>query len=75
MSNDDKKDIAQLTAKEREILKRLKQGKDAWDISKILGVSLDIVEYHIENIFQKLNVVNRDQAVAVAGEQGIIDVD
>ena len=75
LSNDIRKDIAQLTAKEKEILKWLKQGKDAWDISKILAVSLDTVEYHIENIFQELDVVNRYQAIAVAGEQGIIDVD
>ena len=75
LSNDNKKDIVHLTAKEKEILKWLKQGKDAWDISKILAVSLDTVEYHIENIFQKLDVVNRHQAVAVAGERGIIDVD
>jgi DNA-binding CsgD family transcriptional regulator len=75
LSNDNKKAIAQLTAKEKEILKRLKQGKDAWDISQILAVSLDTVEYHIENIFQKLDVVNRHQAVAVASERGIIDVD
>lgn len=65
------KDIA-LTVREKEVLKWIGQGKSTWDISVILGISERTVKFHVRNIMQKLDVVSRAQAVAVAVEQGMI---
>ena len=42
---------------------------------KILGISERTVKFHIKNIMQKLDVVSRPQAVAVAIEQGLIEIE
>ena len=64
-----------LSTREKEVLNWLKQGKSSWDISVILGISESTVNYHVYNIMQKLEVVNRPQAVAVAVRLGLIDLD
>ncbi|TAL72555.1 MAG: response regulator transcription factor [Bacteroidetes bacterium] len=61
-----------LTNREKEVLKWLKEGKSTWDISKILRISRYTVDFHIKNLFRKLSVVNRTQAVSEAFRQGII---
>ena len=66
---------ALLTAREREVLEWVKQGKSSWDISGILGISERTVNFHIYNVMNKLEVVNRAQAVAVATNLGMISVD
>ncbi len=61
-----------LTGCEREILLWLKEGKSSWDISQILDKSMRTVNYHIYNIIQKLEAMNRTQAVAIAIKMGLI---
>ena len=61
-----------LSNREKEVLKWLKEGKRSWDISRILQISRNTVNFHIKNLFKKLNVVNRTQAVSEAMRQGII---
>ena len=68
------KDI-DLSTREKEVLNWLKLGKSSWDISVILGISERTVNFHIYNMMQKLEVVNRPQAVAAALYLGLIDVD
>ena len=68
-----KKDII-LSSRQKEVLNWIKEGKSTWDISVILGISERTVKFHADTIMQKLNVVNRAQAVAVAFEQGLIDI-
>lgn len=65
---------ARLTAREIEVLNWLKQGKSSWDISTILHVSKRTIDYHVANIKQKLDAVNRAQAVAIAVDRGIIQL-
>ena len=67
------KRAANLTAREREILRWLKEGKSSWDISKIFGISARTVNYHVTNVKQKLDAVSRAQAVAIGVEQGLIE--
>lgn len=62
-----------LTAREREVLRWVKEGKSSWDISKIFGISARTVNYHITNVKQKLDAVSRAQAVAIGVEQGLIE--
>lgn len=64
-----------LSPREKEILKWVKEGKTSWNISVILNISERTVNFHIDNIKQKLNVMNRAQAVAVALKWRLIDID
>lgn len=70
-----KKSASPLSRREIEVLNWLKQGKSSWDISMILRISERTVNYHINNIKQKLDAVNRLQAVAVAVQQGLIEIE
>jgi DNA-binding CsgD family transcriptional regulator len=67
--------IIVLSNREKEVLNWLKQGKSSWDISVILGISERTVNYHVYNVMQKLEAINRPQAVATALHLGLIDVD
>lgn len=55
-----------LTKRENEVLKWLAQGKTSWEIAVILKVAEVTVNFHVNNIKTKLNVVSRSHAVAVA---------
>lgn len=55
-----------LSARQREILHWLQEGKTNWEIAKILGLSELNVKYHIDQIFLKLEVRSRAHAVAKA---------
>lgn len=63
-----------LTSREKEILCWLKEGKTTWDISTILSLSQYTVQYHLKNIYHKLNVTSRTHAVAIAIERRLIDL-
>ncbi len=62
-----------ISQRETEVLNWLKKGKSSWDISVILRISESTVNYHIYNIVQKLGVVNRAQALAVAAHMGLLN--
>ncbi|ATQ70960.1 helix-turn-helix transcriptional regulator (plasmid) [Methylosinus trichosporium OB3b] len=63
---------AELTPRQIEILEWLRQGKTNWEISVILGMSVDNVKYHVKQITRKLQVANRTQAVAEAASRSVI---
>lgn len=63
-----------LSRREKEVIDWLKQGKSSWEISAVLKISERTVNFHVANIMQKLGVVNRAQAVAVAARYGLIDI-
>ncbi|MGO9499757.1 MAG: helix-turn-helix domain-containing protein [Solirubrobacteraceae bacterium] len=69
----DKGDL--ISSREKEVLGWLKQGKSSWEISVILNISERTVNFHIYNIMQKLEAVNRPHAVAVAASLGLIEFD
>ena len=54
-----------LTAREKEILTWIRDGKSTGEISTVLDISQDTVKYHVKNIFQKLNATSRTQAIAM----------
>lgn len=60
----DGKDKIDLTDRESEILKELVTGKSYQAIGKSIHLSEDGVRYHIRNIYKKLHVNSRSQAVA-----------
>lgn len=63
-----------LTDREAEVLHSLTQGINYKQISKMLFISESTVKTHINNIFTKLNVNDRTQAVLYALKHGIESV-
>jgi LuxR family quorum sensing-dependent transcriptional regulator len=61
-----------LSERELEILGWIAQGKTAWEIGEILGISSRTVNTHSQAAFQKLGAVNRTQATAIALRQRLI---
>lgn len=53
-----------LTARERDCLAWVAEGKSDWDISVILGISEGTARFHVDNARRKLDAVNRAHAVA-----------
>ena len=66
---------AELSSREKEILNWVKDGKSTWEISMILSISTNTVQFHMKNIMEKLQVVSRSQAVAVALQNGLLHIE
>jgi two-component system NarL family response regulator len=64
-----------LTPREVEVLQMVPRGLGNRDIAKSLGISQLTLEGHMKNIFTKLNVHDRTQAVVVAAQRGFIQID
>ncbi len=62
-----------LSDRELEVINLLSQGLSYGDIGKTLYISLSTVKKHTGNIYKKLKVINRMQAVNVAKEFGLIN--
>jgi DNA-binding CsgD family transcriptional regulator len=54
-----------LTSREQEVMRWIIAGKDNWSIGKILGVSERTIKYHSCNIYRKLGVNTRAQAISL----------
>ncbi|MDQ2714667.1 MAG: response regulator [Chloroflexota bacterium] len=61
-----------LTAREQEVLRLLARGLRNKEIAARLYVSERTVNFHLANIYQKLNVSGRTEALSRAIEQGLI---
>ena len=57
--------ISTLTRRELEILSSLAAGRTNKEIAAEKAVSTNTVKYHIRNLFEKLSVTNRGQAIAL----------
>jgi len=57
--------LGALTKRELEILSSLAAGRTNKEIAARKGVSTNTVKYHIRNLFEKLGVSNRGQAIAL----------
>lgn len=64
---------ANLSPREEEVFKWLKQGKNTWEISTILHIAQRTVHFHVRNIKQKLNASSITHAVAIASESRLTD--
>lgn len=58
-----KVDITQLTSKEKQILELICSGKSNKEIASELFVELSTVKTHINKLYTKLNISNRNQAM------------
>ncbi len=62
----------ELTERERDVLRCMVDGMNNSEIAEKLVISLGTVKFHISNIFQKLGVDSRVEAVKMAIEQKIL---
>jgi serine/threonine protein kinase/DNA-binding CsgD family transcriptional regulator len=62
----------QLTSRELEVLQLLARGLSNKQIARALAVTPRTVNFHLDNIYSKLGVSSRTEAVIVAVRQGIL---
>lgn len=62
----------QLSKREKEVLQQLAHGFSNKVIARTIDISENTVRFHLKNIFSKLNVDNRVQAVSVAQKKNVI---
>jgi len=63
-----------VTDRELEVLAQLARGSSNKEISTILNISESTVKSHLRNIFTKLNVLSRTEAIATASRQGLVKI-
>ncbi|WP_299435483.1 response regulator transcription factor [uncultured Aquimarina sp.] len=57
------KKFDQLTDRENEVLTLLAEGKSYAGIGEDLKVSLNTIKYHVRNIYEKLHVTSKEEAI------------
>ena len=67
--------LAQLSPREMEVLKLVAKGSSNKEIATQLGLVVGTVKIHVANIYAKLGVSDRTQALIVAVKRGIISLD
>lgn len=65
-------DVPQLTARELEALRWTMDGKTAWEVGAILGISERTAVLHVNNAMHKLGCTSKHQAVIKALRLGLI---
>ncbi|MFI5227517.1 MAG: response regulator transcription factor [Gemmatimonadales bacterium] len=61
-----------LTAREREVLQLLADGLGNKQIAARLGISTSTVKTHVEELFERLEVASRAEAVAAGVRRGVL---
>lgn len=63
-----------LTDRERECLTWAARGKSSWDTGEIPNISQKTVEFHLTNVYRKLETQNRLAAIVKALHMGLINL-
>lgn len=61
-----------LTERERELLTLLAEGHGYKTVARELGISVDTVRFHVRNVYAKLHVHSKSEAVSQALRRGLI---
>lgn len=61
-----------LPARQLQILRLTMEGKSAWVVGSLLGISENTVNYHLKRLFESLDVSSKNQAVLKAMEMGLL---
>jgi DNA-binding CsgD family transcriptional regulator len=61
-----------LTEKQIEVLKWASKNKSYWEVGTIMGISERTVKFHFKNIFRKLGVSSRGEAILKGKIKGIV---
>ncbi|MBM4345058.1 MAG: response regulator transcription factor [Deltaproteobacteria bacterium] len=67
-------ELAQLTAREREVLGLVAQGRTGPEMAKILGISLHTANRHRANLMEKLGAHSKTDLVKLAVRLGVVAV-
>lgn len=70
-ASEDRNVLDMLSPRERDVLRKMVEGKHGRDIAQDLMISTDTVRTHIRNIFAKLDVHSSLEAVRVARAAGL----
>ena len=65
-------ELPRLTRRELDVLSWTAQGKTAWEVSVILGMSEKTVNFHLGNAMRKLQVSSKHQAVLKCVAAGVL---
>ncbi len=65
---------AELTDREQKVLSLLAQGRSNKEIGVSLYIAETTVKSHLRNIFNKLNVLSRTEAIAEASRRGLVSL-
>jgi DNA-binding NarL/FixJ family response regulator len=64
-----------LTERELEVLQLVARGLSNKDVARVIGRTDETVKIHLKNVFAKLDVADRTEAVTVALTRGLIHLD
>jgi len=64
-----------LTSREQEILQHLINGLSSREIAQRLYISRKTVEFHLMNVYRKLQVTSKMQAIYKAIQIGLVSLD
>ncbi len=64
-----------LSPRELAVLRRIAQGRANKEVARDLGISLRTVEGHLHNIFEKLRVGSRTEAIVHAVGHGVVSIE
>jgi len=73
MSTASRRGIISLTEREVEVLTHVLGGKSSKEVARLLFVSKRTIDFHLTNIYHKLHVANRVQAVLRAAQLGLFE--
>ncbi|MBI5363644.1 MAG: response regulator transcription factor [Planctomycetes bacterium] len=61
-----------LTPRELELLQALAEGHSYKTAARALGLSIDTVRFHVRNVYEKLHVHSKSEAVILALKRGLV---
>jgi DNA-binding NarL/FixJ family response regulator len=67
-------DLAELTKREREILKLAAEGHSNAQLARMLWVTEQTIKFHLSNTYRKLDVSNRTEAARWAQMHGLVPI-
>ncbi len=73
VENECKDEIKQkcpLSRREAEVLRWVAAGKTAWETGAVLAISEATVKFHLNNVYRKLNITTRAQAISHSIQMG-----
>jgi two-component system response regulator NreC len=74
-SGDEQDSYNELTAREKEVLKLIGEGRTSREIGEMLFISLNTVERHRTAIMDKLGMHNKGQLIRFAIRKGLVKMD